>query len=460
MSTNNDRILPMRVKLGYPMLNMAATLQMLIQMYFLLMFYTNFLGISGTAAALIVMIARIWDFINDPMMGIILEKSRRPKKSIFFMRCAIVPVAIFIILCYSAPNLSYNMKVVWAAVTFICLGMSQTVFSIAKDTLRPKLTSNGAERAKLNTYDSIFNTILNALVPAVTMPLVGWLSGFGAASAFTKIAAIYAVVYIIVGFAGTFLCQPYEPDDYDMVAGRAAPKAGEMLKALALNKSALCILAVQVVKMLFSSIGGSVMIYFCTYNLGDQNIMSVASSISTIVGLIPVLLLVPLYKKFGNAGTAILGSIIGLACYIVMFISGVPSGTFYIVCSVIGGLGVVMVTAVIPQCLMDCIDYGEWKTGHKNTGVIMSAYGIGTKIGLAFGTSVAGFVIGAVHFDAKAAVQPQNVLDAFFHLTITGQLVVYIVILVLMVFVYRIEKRLPEMRKEVEERNAKANVSA
>lgn len=69
MSTNNDRKLPMRVKLGYPLMNVAPTLQMLIQMYFLLMFYTNYLGISGTAAAIIVMIARIWDFINDPIMG-------------------------------------------------------------------------------------------------------------------------------------------------------------------------------------------------------------------------------------------------------------------------------------------------------------------------------------------------------------------------------------------------------
>ena len=108
MSTTNDRKLPMRALIGYPVMNVPPTLQMLIQMYFLLMFYTNYLGISGTAAAIIVMIARIWDLINDPIMGIILEKSRRPKKCIFFVRCAIVPVAIFIVLCYSAPQFSYQ----------------------------------------------------------------------------------------------------------------------------------------------------------------------------------------------------------------------------------------------------------------------------------------------------------------------------------------------------------------
>lgn len=438
------------------MLNVASTLQMLIQMYFLLMFYTNYLGISGTAAAIIVMIDRIWDFINDPIMGIVLEKSRRPKKSIFFMRCAIVPVAIFIVLCYTAPHLSYNLKVVWAAVTFICLGMSQTVYTISKDSLRPKLTSDNVERAKLNTYDSIFNTIVNAAVPAVTMPAVAWLSGFGEVTAFTKLAAIYAVIYIVTGFIGTYACKPYETDDEDEeeLHSGSSMKAGEMIKALLTNKPALCVIIVQAVKMLLSSVGGSVMVYFCTYNLGDVNVMSVSSSIGTIAGLIPVLMLVWLYKRFGNAGTAMLGSVIAFGSFFILFITGCPTAMNYLIWNTVSGLGVVAVTAAIPQVIMDCIDYNEWRTGYRNTSVIMSAAGIGTKIGLAFGTSVAGLVIGAVEFDPNAAEQPQNVLDAFFHLSITVQMIVYVIIFLLMLYVYRIEKKLPEMKKEVEARKA------
>lgn len=457
MSTNNnDRKLPLKVKLGYPLLNVSATLQMLLQMYFLLMFFTNYLGISGTAAGLIIMIARIWDFINDPMMGIILEKSRRPNKCIFFMRCAMVPVGIFMVLCYSAPQLSYKMKIVWAAVSFIGMGMSQTVFTISKDSLRPKLTSNGAERAKLNTYDMVFNTILNAAVPAVTMPLVGWLAGYGETVAFAKLAAIYALVYILVGYIGTCAVKEYEYEEYtENAAASAAPSAGQMLKALAENRPALAILAAQVIKMLLSSIGGAVMVYYCTYNLGDVNAMSYASTVSTIVGLIPVFLLVPLYKKFGNAGTALIGCVLSGISLAVAVIMGVPSVTFYVVIYAVQSLGPTMVTAAVPQCIMDCVDYGEWKTGHKNTSVIMSAYGIGTKIGLAFGTTVAGFVLDAVQFDPDAAVQSESVLSAFFHLSFTAQLVVYVGMGLLLLYVYKIEKRLPQMRAEVEARKEK-----
>ena len=454
----NDRILPLRVKIGYPLSGVGSTLQMLIQMYFLLTFYVSFLGISGTAAGLIIMIARIWDFINDPIMGMIVEKVRKPEKCLFIMRCALVPIAIFMVLVFCAPNLSYNMKIVWALVTFVCFGMSQTAYSISSYTLQPRLTSNTVERSKLNVFSQVFSVILNALVPAVTMPLVSWLAGYGQTTAFAKVAAIYAVVYIITGLAGTFMCRGYDNDVEEDAAGQKGKSLGfgEMMKALAENKAALSILLIQVIKMLFSSIAGSVMLYFCTYNLGNANAMSLASSIGTFGGLLPMLFLVPLYKKVGNSGTGLLGCIIAIGTYLVMLISGVPSVTFYVVCYVIGSIGTTLVSAVMTQNLMDSIDYGEWKTGHKNTGVIMSAFGIGTKIGLAFGSSIAGFVLGALHFDPNAATQPASVLSAFFHISITGQMFVFVAIFLLLLVIRRIEKRLPQMRQGVLERKEAA----
>lgn len=456
MSTKaTDRKLPMRVKLGYPLAACAPTIQTLVQMYFLVFFYTNILGISGAAAGTIILIARIWDFINDPLMGILVEKTRKPSgKCLFWMKRAVVPVGIFMVLCYSAPNLPNNMKVVWAFVSFICLGMSQTAYSIPKDSLMPKLTTDREERSKLNVYNQIYSNILNAVVPAVTMPLVAVLSGYGENTAFTKLAAIYACVYILMGFVGIMACKGYELEEEEEASGKPAMSAGEMLKALAQNKISLVVLLIQVVKMLFSSITGSVLIYFCTYNLGNVNIMSATTSAGQVMGMLAVLTLVPLYRKFGNAGTGILAAGIGLAPYLFQVIIHNNNPTIYVVCELIGGVGVTLVGAVLVQCLMDSLDYGEWKTGHKNTAVVMSAFGIGTKIGLAFGSSVAAYVVGFIQFDPNAATQPASVLNVFFNLTITGQVVVYAVMILLFAYLLRIEKKLPQMRAEIEERRA------
>ena len=458
MSTqNNERTLPLRVKLGVPLCNVGSTTQMLLQMYFLLFFYTNVLGISGTAAGIIVMVARIWDFINDPLMGVLVEKTRRPEKCLFLMRLALIPAGIFMVLCYTAPNLSYNMKLVWAAATFVCFGMAQTAYGIPKSTLEPKLTSSKTERSKLNIYSQVFSTILNALVPAVTFPLLGALSGLGESRAFTALAAIYALVYILCGFAGIAMCKGYEYDDEEDLQDKSKLKTSDLLSALLQNKVALVVLLMQTIKMLLSSVGTSVLSYFCIYNLGNANAMSIASSITPFSGLLPVLFLVPLYKKFGNAGTGILGCAVAVGAYLAMVVTHVSSANLYIVLYVIAYAGISLASAVIPLCLMDSIDYGEWKTGKKNISIIMSASGIGTKIGLAFGTSIAGFVVGAVNFDPNAATQPDNVLNAFFHLSVTSQLVVYASIVMLMVYLSRIERKLPQMREEIAWRRASAN---
>lgn len=453
---NTDRKLPMKVKVLYPLANSAPTVQMLLQMYFLVYFHTNVLGISAAASGTIILIARIWDFINDPLMGVLVEKTpyKPGGKCRYWMKRAMLLVPIFMVLTYSAPNISNGLKIVWAAVTYLCLGMSSTAYGIPKDTLYPKLTTDRAERAKMNSYIQIFANLLNALIPAVTMPLVGVLSGYGANTAFTKLAAIYALVYLLMAWAGTKGCEGYEIEDEEEDKKESNTSASVMLKTLATNKTALVILLMQVVKMLFSSIAGAILVYFCTYNLGDVNVMSVTTSLSMIVGMIPVFFLVWFHKKFGNAGTGAIASIWVSAVYLYMLITHVSSPMPYIVCDLVMCLGTTLVAAVLPQCLMDALDYGEWRTGRKDVAVTMSAYGIGTKIGLAFGGSVAAFVIGAIGFDPKAAVQPDNVLNAFFHLIVSGQLFVFVVFTFLFLYLAKLEKKLPEIREEIAARKA------
>lgn len=453
-----EGILPKRVKAGYALLYSAPNFQMLLQMYYLVYFYVNILGISGTAAGIIIMVARIWDFINDPIMGVIVEKVRKPQKCLFVMKLAVVPVAIFMILCYSAPQLSYVGKIVWASITFVFLGMSQIAYSIPKDSLQPRLTSNREERARLNVYIRVFSVLLNMLIPTVTMPLIAFMQGFGEVTAFAKVAGIYGLTFIVVTLFSIKLCDGYENDE-EIITKKASPKAVEMFVALFKNNIAMLIILLQTVKMLFSSIATAVLVYFCTYNLGNASIQSLISGISGIAGYISILFLVTMFKKFGNAGTGLFGAAFSGALWVVIFVTyslGFRPLPVIILFSAIANFGGSLVSAVIPQCLMDAIDYGEYKTGEKNTSVIMSAYGIGNKIGLAFGSTIAAFVLDIIHFDAEAVVQPQNVLNAFFHLTVTGQIVVNLVMVVVFIALFRSERKLTEIREAIAARKEEA----
>ncbi len=454
MSTqNSDRVLPLRVKFGFPLANMGVTLQTLIQMYFLVYFYTNILGISATAAAVIVMIARIWDFINDPLMGVLVERTNRPAKCMWWMKVSLIPVCVFMVLAYAAPQLSPTMKVVWAAVTFVCLGMSQTAYSIPINSLRAKLTSSPVERQKLNQFEQVFGDILNAAVPSITMPLVAVLSQSNPSSAFTKLAAIYAVAYFICSFVGLYMLRGSEIDDEEDIQARETGekmKVSDMLSALLVNKVAMGVLLAQVIHMLFSSMTGTVLVYYCQYNLNNLNLMSITSSVGTLVSLIPLLFIVPMYKKLGNAGIALLGNILALACLVIRFFTHDATTGIFVSMSILEGVGVTMVSMVFMQCLMDSIVYGEWKTGKKNVPVLMSAYGIGTKIGLAFGSSVAAYIIGLTGFDASLPEQTAGALNTLFHLNVTAPMLMYVGMGIVFFIILKIERKIPEMKAQME----------
>lgn len=459
MSTSSsNRKLPLRVLIGFPLANFGPTLQTCIQMYFLLYFFTNVLGISGTAAAVIIMVARIWDFINDPLMGILVERTKRPDKCLFWMRVTLVPVAIFMILTYTAPQFSNTGKIVWALLMFIGLGMSQTAYSIPLNSLRPKLTSDRAQRAKLGTFEGVFSIAANLIVPSVTMPFVAWLQGFPISAPFTVLAIVYAIVYVLVGAIGLFMLRGSEPDESLEVSSNSGEKvgAGEMIRTLLTNKVALLILLVQVIKMFISSTIGASMTYYYQYNIENLNLMSLVSSVGGFIGVLPVLFLVPLQKKFGNAGTALMGSIIGLAAMVVRFIFHDSTPFILVSMSIVEAIGVQLPNSMMVQCLMDSIDYGEWKTGNRPVAVIMSASGIGQKVGLAFGTSIAGFIIGALSFDPNVASQPQNILNSFFGINVILPMVMYIGMALIFVYLIKIEKRLPQMRADIEARKQAA----
>lgn len=460
MSTqSNDRKLTVRELAGLPLANFGPTLQTCIQMYFLLYFFTDVLKIGGTAAALIIMVARIWDFINDPLMAVLVEKTKKPEKCLFWMRVALVPTLIFMILTYTAPQFSTTGKIVWAALMFIGLGMSQTAYSIPLNTLRPQLTSNGAERNRLNTVESLVSLVGNLLIPAVTMPLVAVLQGMEVSAPFMVLAAIYAAVYGICSFAGLKLLKGHEPSA-PVTQNDPSSKitVGQMFSAVVVNKMALLVLLMQVVKMFISSTIGASMVYYFTYNVQNLDAMSIQSTIAGLIGLLPILFLVKLYKKFGNAGTALIGCVIALAAMVVRFVTHDASITTLIVMGAVEGIGSQMIVSMIQQCLMDSLDYGEWKTGKKPVAVVMSVYGIGTKIGLAFGTTIAGFILGALNFDSGALVQPDRVLNAFFNINIALPMAMYAVMAVIFIYLRHMEKKLPQMRAEVAARKNGAEV--
>ncbi|WP_439183852.1 MFS transporter [Carboxylicivirga taeanensis] len=145
--------LSFKEKLGYSLGDTASHFVWDMVGFWILIFYTDTFGISAAAAGTIMLIARIWDMINDPLMGIISDRTTtRWGKFRPYILYTAVPYAILAVLTFTTPDLSQTGKIIWAAVTYFLLMTAYTAINLPYSSLMAVMTSDSNERAGVNTY--------------------------------------------------------------------------------------------------------------------------------------------------------------------------------------------------------------------------------------------------------------------------------------------------------------------
>lgn len=145
--------LSFKEKLGYGLGDTASHFVWDMVGFWILIFYTDTFGISAAAAGTIMLIARVWDMVNDPLMGVISDRttSRWGKFRPYILFTA-VPYAILAVLTFTTPDLDQTGKVIWAAVTYFLLMTAYTAINLPYSSLMAVMTSDSTERAGINTF--------------------------------------------------------------------------------------------------------------------------------------------------------------------------------------------------------------------------------------------------------------------------------------------------------------------
>lgn len=145
--------LSIKEKIGYGLGDTASHFVWDMVGFWILIFYTDTFGISAAAAGTIMLIARVWDMVTDPLMGIISDRttSRWGKFRPFILFTAF-PYAILAVLTFTTPDLGQTGKVLWAATTYFLLMTAYTAINLPYSSLMAVMTSDSNERAGINTY--------------------------------------------------------------------------------------------------------------------------------------------------------------------------------------------------------------------------------------------------------------------------------------------------------------------
>ena len=401
---NKKQIRPFGVKdeIGYVFGDMAGSfVNLFVDAYFLI-FCTNVLGISAGWMGTLFLVARLWDAINDPIMGSFPDRWMIGKSGDKFkpwIKIFMLPLALSGVLCFFNVPLEGIALHAYVAFAYVLYGMSYTGTSMSFGAMASVVSDDPIQRSKLSRARSIGGTIVGivglSIVPVVCFDKQSNILP----ERFTLIAVIFGVLSII----SYFVLLNFTQERIRQNSEKAEKfNYGKVLKATVHNRPLIGVMVATLGSMLFITGSNQVRSYIFKEYYARTDVMSIIS-LATIPILVICFPLVPkLVAKFGKKATlmaAIVSSTIFSVIPVVMEIKNVY---VYSALVVLGTIGQTVFTMLIWALVTDCLDYSEWKFNEKSDGSMYSLYTFSRKIGstiastgVSFGLAAIGFVSGS-----------------------------------------------------------------
>ena len=398
------QIRPFGVKdeIGYVFGDMAGSfVNLFVDAYFLI-FCTNVLGISAGWMGTLFLVARLWDAINDPIMGSFPDRWMIGKSGDKFkpwIKIFMIPLALSGVLCFFNVPLEGIALHAYVAFAYVLYGMSYTGTSMPFGAMASVVSDDPIQRSKLSRARSIGGTIVGivglSIVPVVCFDKQSNILP----ERFTLIAVVFGVLSIISYFVLLNLTQERIRQNSEKAEKF---NYGKVLKATVHNRPLIGVMVATLGSMLFITGSNQVRSYIFKEYYARTDVMSIIS-LATIPILVICFPLVPkLVAKFGKKATlmaAIVSSTIFSVIPVVMEIKNVY---VYSALVVLGTIGQTVFTMLIWALVTDCLDYSEWKFNERSDGSMYSLYTFSRKIGstiastgVSFGLAAIGFVSGS-----------------------------------------------------------------
>lgn len=352
---------------------------------FAMLYFTDYAGVSAAAIGVIFLVARIWDAVNDPMFGIIVDKvNRKQGKYKFWINLAsiLLPVITFLVFC--VPNTSNVGKLVYIAVTYILWGMTYTISDVPGFGMSTAITHNMDERNSMLANSRLFAIGGLLIVSMVIMKLVGGFGWIGAAA-----------IIAIIGAALMNLMRPVVHEKYK------AENTGVTVKSIinyVLHNKYLLIYYLGIAIMFSCNTTMVASNYFAIYNLGSEDYIALMMMLSVIPMLLAAVVAPPLIRKFGKYAVTMGCCTIGAVIYGGFYLIGYGNLAVVVICLVIGGLALGIINVMYPMITADCIEYGTYVTGERATGISFSIQTFTTKLGQALAAGIGAFLLTAIGY--------------------------------------------------------------
>ncbi|MCM1364364.1 MAG: glycoside-pentoside-hexuronide (GPH):cation symporter [Faecalibacterium sp.] len=441
-------------KIGYAMGDMGGLMTFGLVSAFLNMFYTDVLGISAARITVLMIVARVWDAINDPIWGAFVDSKKPTKFGRFrpYILWASFPMAVAGFLMFTKiPGLSDNQYLIYAYITYILYGMMYTGVNIPYGSLASVITDDEIERSSLSMWRSI-GAGIGGLPAQILLPLVVYSTVLGADGTSAKvldptklstsvgILCLLSVVIFAVHFKLTKervqLPPTQKQENYNVL---------KTMRVLVKNKPFIVLCIVSMLLICFQMYTQTVYNYLFKNYFGNPGLYSIV----TICTYLPMAMFLPfmgkLIRKFGKKEICSVGlafaAAINIIMYLMRFTPMVSNPYVFLVLVFLSGAGQTFLVLEVWALVMDVIDYQEFLSGRREEGTSYSFYSFARKLGQTIAGVGASGILGIIGYDGKLASQPPEVLTKLYDAATILPAIMLIIMFVLLAFGYKLSKK-------------------
>lgn len=424
----------------------------------LVMFYTDYAGVSPFLVGVVMMVSRIFDGVSDVVMGYIVSKTKskwgQSRPWILWMA---VPYAVGAVLLFTVPRTNEVVQFLYMFITYnFCTTVCYTAINLPYGSLSAMMTRNSKERDLLSVFRMGMSPVGRIIAVTFTLPLV---KAFGDDQmAWIKVMSIWAVLAIILLVFCFWKCE-----EKVYIPARENQKQVSLktnLKALVTNQYFWAVLLLWTFQGTTQTVVGTILPYYCKYVYHNDSWMySTLYMIETVVIIIATFISPMLRKWMTKSRIILAGGVVVLAGQL-LFLLNPYSFEWCVFTTVLRGIGQAPLSAFVFGMIGDVVEFGQWKNHLRQESFIFSGGSVGAKIGMGAAQAMITGILslaGYVSSTGAAVQQPQSVVNAIINLYVWAPVVVWVLVLIVAA-VYRLDKKYPAIMEELKQREAKGEL--
>lgn len=403
---------------------------------FLMLYYTDALGITTIAVGTLFFIARVWDAINDPIMGIIVDKAKlKGGKFKPWVNLGILSMPISTFLVFIQFEGSMSTKIFYAYLTYIIWDMMYTMSDVPIYALSTVITKDGNDRVKVIAIGRIMAFLGTLAATVATIPVIqrlGWTNGV-----------------LLLCIIGMLTMIPVRFKTHERIKDQAteSPSLRIIFQSILKNKYLLVFNLALIICSVTNTLMPS-LTYFVKYNLGNESLISVVTLVAMIPSLIVPLFLPKLVKRFGKKTLFLASIIFFIATSILSYFAGYQNLVTVLIFTALRGIGYCIPIQLTGMFTVDCVEYGAYRIGHRTEGITFSVQTFTAKMTSALSGATGSFLLAYYGYHANT-VQTERTLSGLFKMFTIIPIAGYLLMFLIILFFYRLkESDVEQMMKE------------